>query len=231
MGNVLSCIFDKCDDLMEKCYPKQKWLQPRYVASTLMVSSLGYTLYKNPGKVCCPKVANFAFLSSTGATLGLQFWVFFNSGITMMRLLPRHQFGLVQSHLYSKFFFLTSVFNFTSLSVFLKSNPLPLADSKYALGACLSASFVLNIINLTCFNPNSIKYNQKMHEIEKASGEGLTTIGPLEKDNQCESNTEYVEARKKFYRHHGYSALSGLVSFGCTVAEFYFLSDKSFFKI
>ena len=105
-----------------------------------------------------------------------------------MRLLPRHQFGLVQSHLFPKFFFLTTLFNFGSLSVFLKANPLPWSDAKLPLALTLTSSFILNVVNFTCFNPNAIKYNLKMHEIEKNAGEGLTTVGKLQVDTQCENN-------------------------------------------
>jgi hypothetical protein len=106
----------------------------------------------------------------------------------MMKVLPRHQFSLVQSHLYPKFFFLTTLFNFGSLSVFLKANPLPWSDAKLPLALTLTSSFILNVINFTCFNPNAIKYNLKMHEIEKNTGDGLTTVGKLHVDSQCEKN-------------------------------------------
>ena len=42
----------------------------------------------------------------------------------MMKLIPRHQFGLVQSHLFPKYLFLTSLFSFGSLLAFLKNNPM-----------------------------------------------------------------------------------------------------------
>ncbi len=50
------------------------------------------------------------------------------------------------------------------------------------------ASFVLNVLNTTCFNVGSIKYNRKMHEIEANAGEGVQTVGPLPKDSPVESD-------------------------------------------
>lgn len=227
MGNVISCFYDTCDNFYGKWYPKCKYLQPLYVAPALMVSSLAYTACAKPDYLFSERMANFVFSTATSATLGMQIWVFFVNGLTMMRYLPRHQFGLVQSHLFPKFFFMTTLFNFKSLTVFLKANPLPWTEAKRPMGIALASSFVLNVINYTCFNPNAIKYNRKMHEIEKNAGEGLTTVGKLQVDAQCENNPEYVQTKSKFNRFHGYSALAGFLSFGCTVAEFYFLSERS----
>lgn len=231
MGKAISCLFDTYDDLFDRYYPKLKWLQPRYLTSTLMASSLAYTVYMKPAQCLSERVATFVFLGASGATLGLQSWVFFVNGLTMMRLLPRHQFGLVQSHLFPKFFFLTSLFNYASLNVFLKANPLPLSESKLPIAACLASSFFLNVLNMTCFSVHGVRYNLKMHEIERNTGEGLTTVGKLVQNAKCESDPEYMAVKSKFNRFHGYSALSGFLSFGATVAQFYFLSDKGFFSI
>lgn len=229
MGNVISCLFDTCESCYDRYYPKCPYLQPRYVMPTLMVSSLAYTAIMKPGKCCCPKMTNLIYNTCLAAPVGLQLWVYFNSGLTMMRVLPRHQFGLVQASLYPKFFFLSTLFNFGSLSIFMKHNPLPWTESKLPYGIALASSFVLNVLNYTCFNPNSIKYNQKMHEIERNAGEGSSTIGKLMKDNKCESDPEYIAAKKKFYRFHGYSALAGILSFGCTVAESYLVANIQLF--
>ncbi len=92
-----------------------------------------------------------------------------------------------------------------------------------------------------------------MHQIEKNAGEGITTIGKLIQNAQCErdpvnikleaftysiifyelifNNQEYLKAKKKFYRFHGYSALSNMISLAATVGQFYLLSNKSFFVL
>lgn len=228
MGNVLSCLCNTCDSLYEKYYPKCKYLQPKYVVPTLMVANLGYKLVYKPECGCNQRVANFVFSASTGATLGLQLWVFFVNGLTMMRVLPRHQFGEVQAKLFPKFFYMTTFFNFAALKVFLTKNPLPWLGTKHCLGTALATSFALNVINLTCFNPNSIKYNQQMHAIEKKAGNQTGNPSDASAVNY-ENDPEYVEVKKKFSRFHGYTALAGFLSFGCTVAEYYFLSEKCAF--
>jgi hypothetical protein len=132
----------------------------------------------------------------------------------MMRLLPRHQFGLVQRHLFPKYFFLTTAFSFGSLSTYLGYKPVstwkdeslilvinfindPNFDMSYHYhylsferkkGGLMATSFLLSSFNFTCFNVNSSKYNSKMHEIEKQAGEGITTIGKLMQESKVESD-------------------------------------------
>jgi len=228
MGNAIFSILEGLEQLYDTYYPKNKWLQPQYVISDLMLSSI-------VAKLAFPKVYepchcdNFVFLASTGAVLGLHIWITFVSGFTMLRVLPRHQFGAVQSKLFPKYFMLTSLFSFGSFSSFLKSNPLPWTNNAFPLGCLLAASFGLNIVNLTCFNVGTIKYNQEMHAIEKNAGEGVNTVGMLESTAQCQQTPEYVQAKKKFYRFHGYSAFANFLSLGATVGQFYLLSNKNFF--
>jgi len=50
-----------------------------------MASSLAYDYFTN-GKVCCPKMANFVFLASSGATLGLQISAFWINGKQNFRI-------------------------------------------------------------------------------------------------------------------------------------------------
>lgn len=107
----------------------------------------------------------------------------------MIRLLPRHQFGIVQSNLFPKFFFLTSTFSFCSLFSYLKVNPVSAWNGhKNYLGWLLGGSFALNIINLVWFNKKTIDYNLKMHQIEKNSGVGITIIGQLKQQSKVESD-------------------------------------------
>ena len=52
----------------------------------------------------------------------------------------------------------------------------------------LISCFVLNTLNVTCFGVGSVKYNLKMHEIEKSIGEGIDTVGKLSQSSQLEIN-------------------------------------------
>lgn len=104
-----------------------RYLQPVYFSSTLMTSYIALKFFAKkalPESYLCPEPYNtLTFLLCTGANLGIQLWVTFVSGTTMMRILPRHQNGLVQRHLFPKYMFLTSLFTFGSLSSFLNMKP------------------------------------------------------------------------------------------------------------
>ncbi len=92
----------------------------------------------------CPEPYNkLTFLLCTGANLGIQLWITFVSGTTMMRVLPRHQNGLVQRHLFPKYFFLTSLFTFGSLSSYLNMKP----SSSWTNDALTLVNTFLNEIN------------------------------------------------------------------------------------
>ena len=100
-----------------------RYLRPAHVSSTLMISGIGAQLFVSKQKHS-NHAFSFVLLASTGANLGLQVWVMFVSGMTMIRLLPRHQFNLVQSHLFPKYFFLNSFLSFASLFTYLSLNPI-----------------------------------------------------------------------------------------------------------
>ena len=104
-----------------------RYVQPVYLSSTLMTSYIALKFFAKkalPQNYLCPEPYNtLTFLLCTGANLGIQLWVTFISGTTMMRILPRHQVGLVQRHLFPKYMFLTSLFTFGSLSSYLNMKP------------------------------------------------------------------------------------------------------------
>ena len=66
-----------------------------------------------------------------------------------------------------------------------------------------------------------------MHEIEKSVGAGINTIGPV-KSSQLDINPDYTKEKKVFYRFHAYCTTANLISLGCTLGQFYFMSKKSF---
>lgn len=233
MGNVISTFYDAVDHGYDKYYPKNKWLQPVFVSSALMASHIGIQLVLVDAKcaVVPTNSYNFFFLFSVAGNLGINLWVSFVQGLTMMRLLPRHQFGLVQSHLFPKYFFLTTAFSFGSLATYLGVKPYGTwKGDSLVLGGLLATSFLLSALNFTCFSRNAIKYNLRMHQIEKNAGEGITTIGKLMQDSKVQNDPEYVQVKNKFYRFHGYSLSANFITVASAVAQIYLLSRKTFFS-
>jgi len=203
-------------------WPKQKWLHPRYVGPTIMASVLGYQMITNQ-KVTVP-YNNFIYVFSAGACLGIHLWKGFVDPI-YFNLIPRHQFGLIQSYSFPRYFFYTTFFSFESLVTFL--NLYPMSEWKgetCTLGNLLTTAFVLNTLNLTCLGINTLKYNLKMHEIEKNAGEGIDTVGVLKPNSQLDMNPDYAKAKSNFYRFHFYSITAAMIAMGCNIGQFWFLS-------
>jgi hypothetical protein len=105
-------------------YPKHELLRPRNVATAAMLSKIAFDLISQRREANCDCYTKFWFLTGTGTTLGLQLWVSWFSGLTMMTILPRHQFGQVQAALFPKYFFLSSVSTFLAFTSFLQMKPL-----------------------------------------------------------------------------------------------------------
>lgn len=107
----------------------------------------------------------------------------------MIRLLPRQQFGLVQSHLFPKYFFLSSLFSFTSFFTFLGMNPVNTwKDDILILGYLIGGSFLLNLFNFSFIDVKTLEYSARMREIEKLTGEDLNVIGRLKSDSKIEND-------------------------------------------
>ena len=101
----------------------KRWLQPRYVGPALMGASVVYLMVDGSvnGKECrCDKML---YVLSAGASLGVQLWISFISPTTFW-VLPRHQFGKLQAHMFPKYFFLTTLYSYGSLVSFLRMNPI-----------------------------------------------------------------------------------------------------------
>ncbi len=92
----------------------------------------------------------------------------------------------------------------------------------------MAGSFLLNAINSTYLSINCVQNLKEMHNIEKRAGVGLTTVGQLLMESKVENDTEYREARSKFYRFHGLSSLANLLSIAATVTQVYFLTHKQY---
>jgi hypothetical protein len=172
----------------------------------------------------------------------------------MIRLLPRREFSLVQSHLFPKYFFLNSLFTYGSMLTFLKFNPIDTWKNDILLlvglvftdlikidthfnsylkknpkGYLFGSSFLIGIVNFTFFNIKTIQYSSQMREIEKVTGED-NVIGKLQSVSKIENDPEYKRVKKNFLIFHGLSASTNLLSIASSVAQLYILSSRSFFS-
>jgi len=232
MGNIQSHLYGLFDEAYARYYPKSKYLRPAYVSSTIMISGIGAQLFLSKKSLPADRAFSFMFLTSTGANLGLQLWVSFISGMTMIRVLPRQEFGLVQSHLFPKYFFLSSMFSFTSLCAFLHTNPISTWKNETLwLGSFLGVSFLLNVLNFSYLNIKTIEYGSRMREIEKLTGEELNVVGRIKNDSRIENDPTYKKTKKSFLWYHGFVATTNVLSFALNVAQLYMISGKPYFSL
>ena len=99
-------------------------IQPVYLSSAIMVAYVAKQFYsQDPLVEVNPEPYMLTFLLCSGANLGMHLWFTFVSRETIKRNLTRHEEGLVQRRLASKYMFLTSLFTFGSLSSFLNMKP------------------------------------------------------------------------------------------------------------
>lgn len=231
MGNAISTVDETVNTLYDKYYPKNKWVSPVYASA---IGMFGY-LAKNFNVSQSVKLTSrdsFVYLFCLSSTLGLQMWVTFVSGLTMKRILPRHQFGQVQSALFPRYFFLNTLYTFGSLAVFTKCYPISTWKDEYStMGLVLAGSFLLNALNSMFLSPKTVTYLNEMHEIEKRAGVGLTTVGKLIMESKLENDAQYKEVTTKFHMYHGVSMLANFASFVATVGHVYLLTSGNYVMI
>jgi hypothetical protein len=88
-----------------------------------MVGLLGLQLYSQKTVVTSPSL-NFQYLTSLAACFGTQMWHMFISKPALLRLLPRHQFGHVESYLMPKYLFVTTLFSGLTAFRFIQRYPI-----------------------------------------------------------------------------------------------------------
>lgn len=232
MGSSQSHMYDLVSKTYDNYYPKSRYLRPKNLSTVLMVSSIGTQIFVHNKQKRSDHALSFILLASTGANVGLQTWIMFVSGMTMIRLLPRHQFSLVQSHLFPKYFFLNSFFSFASFFAFLGLNPVGTwKDEICLLGYLLGGSFVLNALNFAIFNPKTIEYSSRMRELEKLTGDDqLNVVGKLSSESKIENDPAYKKAKKSFLIYHGVAVTTNLISLVSNIAQLYILSGKAHFS-
>jgi hypothetical protein len=100
----------------------------------------------------------------------------------------------------------------------------------FGKGGLLGGSLLFNIVNLTCFNVNTVKYVEKLHEIEKNADVGINTVGVLEKGTAVDKDPEYIQVKQKFLKFHAFSLGANVLSLAATIGQMYLLSSNVSFS-
>jgi len=207
------------NDLTRRLQPAQGTTAILFVGT---ISALAFLLPDNSKSA---HFASFVHLSSISTWFGIQFWVTFVAGLTKLKLLPRHYFGLVQSHLFPKAFLYGTCLSCISLGSFAVKYPMASWQSDENMQVlALSTNLVSTIINYLVVAPKMNTYMLQQHKLEKEFGHGYE-IGPIT-DKQMLERPQYKELRRKFFIYHGMSTTLNLLAFVSNGIFFWFLSKK-----
>ncbi|XP_056426365.1 transmembrane protein 205 isoform X2 [Hyla sarda] len=166
------------------------------------------------------------YLLVLSASWGMQCWVTFVAGFVMIRGVPRHMFGLVQSKLFPFYGHIVLCASFVNLAVFAAYHPRELLSTSESVQIALFfMSLVLSALNARWFSPATTKAMFKMQEIEREHGLGgeIGLSANIEGYKRLrEKDPKYQALRKSFMRYHGISSLCNLVSLLCNGANLVF---------
>ncbi|CAJ0940551.1 unnamed protein product [Ranitomeya imitator] len=122
----------------------------------------------DPGSLV--KVAHVLLLA---ASWGMQCWVTFVAGFVMIRGVPRHMFGLVQSKLFPFYGHIVLGFSFLNLAIYAAYHPRELLSSTESVQIGLFfVSLILSALNARWFFPASTNVMFKMQAVEREHGLG-----------------------------------------------------------
>ncbi|XP_062183525.1 uncharacterized protein LOC133887553 isoform X1 [Phragmites australis] len=107
--------------------------------------------------------AKLAHLLSFATSWGAALWASFIGGIIMLKNLPRHQFGNLQSKMFPAYFTLISACAAISVAAFAYPHPWKTTSAveRYQLGFLLSA-LGCNLSNLLVFTPMTIEGSNRL---------------------------------------------------------------------
>ncbi|CAN9505124.1 unnamed protein product [Ophioblennius macclurei] len=154
---------------------------------------------------------------------GMQVWVTFIAGIVLVRKVPRHTFGLVQSKLFPVYFNCLLGSSAASLAVYAVYHPRELLDWHEGVQMALYfGALVAAGLNGQWLGPAATDLMLRMKEVEVEHGLGQEVGLGSQKEAYAklkEQDPKYRALRSSFGRYHGLSALCNLVGFVCTTTN------------
>ncbi len=146
-------------------------------------------------------------LFSFGTWFGTVFYTTFIAGLTMFQNLPRQTFGKLQSKLFPKYFFLSSV----TIIVQLLTLPIMIAGRTQVTKTPLVIALLTTLLNQIILEPYSTKIMLERYDLENSTG-GTNT-------------DRYKVLKAEFGKMHGMSSLTNLIAFCGAIVHGYFLSS------
>ncbi|CAF1158497.1 unnamed protein product [Rotaria sp. Silwood1] len=222
MGAQISKIEDTIHDTYKKTWPQAWYLAPSFLTA---LGAVGYVGYAFAQTRAVPSSSNISFLHLIGVAggFGISFWITAVHGRAVQRMLTRHEFATVQSHLSTVYFASSTVLASLSLGTFLLRHPYNTWSKEatnlgvaliIALTAAELNSLVLNpLVTNLMFDRNNIEFLQAAKTNEDF--ERLSRDDP-----------KYRIVNNKFNLFHSISMVSGLVYHSVQWYHLFFLADK-----
>ncbi|GFR07018.1 transmembrane protein [Trichonephila clavata] len=163
----------------------------------------------------------FIYLISFATHYGTQIWMTLISGIVLFFNVPRKVFGLVQRHLFPKYFLLNSILGFLTLWIFVLQNPESTAQ-RWNLAIC----FVCDLMGMIYIVPDMIQTMADRAKIEEEMGVGQDVIGRFKPGELLSSCPKYALLHSRFRTFHGLCAAVNLLAMACNTIHTYHLASK-----
>ncbi|KFM68666.1 Transmembrane protein 205, partial [Stegodyphus mimosarum] len=163
----------------------------------------------------------FLYLASFATHFGTQIWMTFISGIVLFFKLPRKIFGLVQRHLFPKYFLLNSILGFLTLWVFILQNPESVLQ-RWALAVC----FLCDLSGMVYIVPDMIQTMGERGKMEEEAGVGQDVVGRFKPCDKLRACPKYSTLHTRFRRFHGACAIVNMLAMACNAIHMHHLACK-----
>ncbi|XP_035603686.1 transmembrane protein 205-like [Oncorhynchus keta] len=154
---------------------------------------------------------------------GMQLWVSFIAGVTLLKQVTLHTFGLVQSKLFPVYFYCLLGSNFVSLAVYAVYHPRELLDWHESLQMALYfVAVIMAGLNAQWFGPSATEVMFKLREVEQEHGLGNQIGIGSQREAYAklrEQDPKYKAYKSTFGHYHGLSILCNLIGFICTTTN------------
>lgn len=197
------------------------WL---HLLAGIVIMVISYHLYPSIGVIRLVTFHKVVHLGVSSIHFGTQFWVSFIAGVTMVKHMPRHEFGQVQTKLFPKYFTLGIITSVMGIVSFHHLNKEGFTDEQVFQVVLMAVSLVCAVLNRFLFFPANVSTMNAMYKIEKDAGVGQQ-VG-YKSTPELDGSDTYQKARRRFQMAHGASAIANLVSFLCSVGHIYYLGTK-----
>jgi len=222
MGAQASKIEDSIHETYKKIWPQAWYLAPSFLASLGAVGYVGYAFAQTKPVPSSPNVS-FLHLIGVAGGFGISFWITTVHSRAVHRMLTRHEFATVQSHLSTVYFASSAILAGLSLGTFLLRHPFNTWSKEATnLGAALIVALGASELNSLVLNPlvTNLMFDRNNIEFLRAA-KTSDDIEQLTRDDP-----KYRIINNKFNLFHSISMASGLVYHSIQWYHLYFLADK-----